>query len=164
MTVHQRLDYPAERLTRRAESLVMLAYRCWQAGYDYADTECWNYAWTVLSNELGPREARPLLNAVEDLVRALRQATGGRVDYYPPPCCRTSAGERRLLALLSALQAGDAARTARSWADLCTGMRPPEADRVMVGATVLSRVLRAANLMLEPDMFWAAGLDRGRLH
>lgn len=94
------------RLTTPGDSLFMLAYRCWHAGFDYGDAECWQYAWTALSNALGPREARPLLGAVEDFVRCLRLVARHRLEYYPPPCCRMSDSEQQVLELVAALQAG----------------------------------------------------------
>jgi hypothetical protein len=94
------------RLTRAGESLFMLAYRCWHAGFDYGDAECWQYAWTALSNALGAREARPVLGATEDFVRTLRAVSRARIDYFPPPCCRMSDSEHQVIELLAALQAG----------------------------------------------------------
>ncbi|MFW6027994.1 MAG: hypothetical protein ACOC9Q_00505 [bacterium] len=96
------------RLTRRGDSLFMLAYRCWHAGFDYGDAECWQYAWTALSNALGPREARPVLGAIEDFVRTLRAVSPRQLEYYPPPCCRMSDSERQVLQLVAALQASQA--------------------------------------------------------
>jgi hypothetical protein len=104
MTVADENRETEARLTRPGESLFMLAYRCWHAGFDYGDAECWQYAWTALSNALGTHEARPLLSATEDFVRTLRAVSQARLDYFPPPCCRMSDSERRVLALLAALQ------------------------------------------------------------
>lgn len=93
------------RLTQRGDSLFMLVYRCWHAGFDYGDTECWQYAWTALSSALGPNEARPVLGAIEDFVRTLRAVSHRRLDYFPPPCCRMSGSEQQVVQLIAALQA-----------------------------------------------------------
>lgn len=107
MTVADAGKASEARLERPGESLFMLAYRCWHAGFDYGDAECWQYAWSALSNALGTREARPLLGATEDFVRTLRAVARRRIDYFPPPCCRMSDSERQVMALLGALQAGE---------------------------------------------------------
>jgi hypothetical protein len=108
MTIANVGEQGGARLTRPGESLFMLAYRCWHAGFDYGDSECWQYAWTALSNALGTREARPVLGATEDFVRTLRAVSRARIDYFPPPCCRMSNSESQVLALLAALQASEA--------------------------------------------------------
>lgn len=87
--------------------LKILAYRCWQAGFDYGDAECWQHAWVTLSNEVGTCRARPILRAIEDLVRSLRKVSTRPTDYYPPPCCRASHSEWVMLELVAALQAGE---------------------------------------------------------
>lgn len=107
MTRDDTIDIHRQRLTARGDSLVILAFRCWHAGFDYGDADCWQYAWAVLSNELGPRQARPILNNIEDLVRAMRAITLRRIEYFPPPCCRVSTDERAFLELIAALQAGE---------------------------------------------------------
>jgi hypothetical protein len=109
MTVADQGSEREARLTRPGESLFMLAYRCWHAGFDYGDAECWQYAWSALSNALGTREARPLLGATEDFVRTLRAVSRARIDYFPPPCCRMSDSERHVLELLAALQTDELA-------------------------------------------------------
>jgi len=165
MTVHQAFDYPAARITSRSESLFMLAYRCWQAGYDYADAECWHYAWSVLSNELGPKVARPVLNAVEDFVRVLRHAADERIDYFPPPCCRMSSGERRVLALVAALQAKDPDAIGACHDRLCVGMQAASADVLLAQARSLATALSQANLILDPRRRpVSTAFDLGRLH
>ena len=120
------------RLVTRGESLFMLAYRCWHAGFDYGDAECWQYAWSALSQAYGPETARPVLGAIEDFVRCLRAEARHRLDYYPPPCCRMSASERQILELITALQGGapnvDGLITA-----LC-GPVTPDASRLVVAA------------------------------
>lgn len=107
MTAEDRTKDSQARLTSRADSLLMLAYRCWHAGFDYGDAECWQYAWTALSNALGPGDARHLLTAIEDFVRCLRLVSQRLPEYYPPPCCRMSPSEQQVLELLAALQAGE---------------------------------------------------------
>jgi hypothetical protein len=129
------------KLTAQGDSLLMLAYRCWHAGFDYGDAECWQYAWTALSNTLGGARARHLLSAVEDFVRCLRLVSGGPPEYYPPPCCRMSASEQQVLELLAALQAGEADVHHRI-EQLC-GDVPVDGSRLVLGhaRTLANRLL-----------------------
>jgi hypothetical protein len=148
------------RLTTRGDSLFMLAYRCWHAGFDYGDAECWQYAWTALSNALGPREARPVLGAIEDFVRTLRAVARRRLDYYPPPCCRMSDSEQRVIDLIAALQAG-APGAEDLIEDLC-GALTEDAGRLVLahGSTLASR-LRDVGITMQPQ---GAALPRRSLH
>lgn len=131
----------ARRLAAPGDSLFMLAYRCWHAGFDYGDAECWQYAWNALSVALGPNEARPLLGAVEDFVRCLRMVARRRLDYYPPPCCRMSASEEQVLALLAALQEG-ASEVDHLIDNLCGAVSHEASRKVLAhGRTLASHLL-----------------------
>ena len=133
----------AQRLTTPGDSLFMLAYRCWHAGFDYGDAECWQYAWNALSVALGPNVARPLLGAVEDFVRCLRRVARRRLDYYPPPCCRMSEREHQVLQLITVLQGG--APDADALIDGLCGPLTPDASRLVVvaGRALAARLLEA---------------------
>ena len=135
------------RLTQPCESLFMLAYRCWHAGFDYGDVECWQYAWTALSNALGTREARPLLGATEDFVRTLRAVSRRRIDYFPPPCCRVSDSERLVLELLSTLQAGDAIDDLIE--DLCGSVSPDARSLLLAHGRALAARLGDVGIALQ---------------
>lgn len=130
-----------QQLTTRGDSLVILAYRCWQAGFDYGDAECWQYAWVTLSNEFGTCRARPILRAIEDLVRGIRQVSRRTADYYPPPCCRASDSEWAILELLAALQAGESQLD--HWIEALCGDLPQDSAAVVLRP---ARTL-AANLL-----------------
>ncbi len=140
----------SDRLTARSDSLLILAYRCWHAGYDYSDADCWRYASTVLVHALGVGEARLMLNAVEDFVYALRQASLGSVDYYPPPCCRASRGERQVLSSLAALQAGSEEAAELGLRELC-GEAGEHCLILLSRARKLAMVLSDLGLILTAD-------------
>lgn len=137
MAGDDRAKLPNRCLTSRGDSLLILAYRCWQAGFDYSDAECWQYAWVSLSNEFGPCMARPVLSAIEDFVRAIREVSRRPVDYYPPPCCRASASEQVILELIAALQAGEP-DVGHLVASLCGDLPDSAAVRVLRPARALA--------------------------
>lgn len=129
---------------------MILAYRCWQAGFDYGDSECWQYAWAVLSSELGPTRARAVLGQIEDFVRALREVGRRRIGYYPPSCCRTSASEQVILELIADLQAGEVNVGHRIEA-LCGDVAEAAAARVLRPARGLASSLLDAGIAVLPD-------------
>lgn len=148
MTIAEAGKASDSRLTRPGESLFMLAYRCWHAGFDYGDAECWQYAWTALSNALGTREARPLLGATEDFVRTLRAVSRARIDYFPPPCCRMSDSERHVLAMLAALQAG-APEVDGLIEDLCGAVTPDAKSLLLAHGRTLAECLGDIGIALQ---------------
>ena len=152
------------RLTSQGDSLLMLAYRCWHAGFDYGDAECWQYAWTVLSSTLCPGKARHLLAAIEDFVRCLRLVSQRSPEYYPPPCCRMSASERQVLELLAALQAGEPDVLHRI-EQLC-GDIPEDGCRLVLGhaRTLADRLLDVGIAVLADRPAPAARPPRKHLH
>ena len=136
------------RLTRPGDSLFMLAYRCWHAGFDYGDAECWQYAWTALSNALGSRQARPLLGATEDFVRTLRAVSKARIDYFPPPCCRMSDSECQVLELLAALQTDEPA-VDELIENLCGAVTPDASSLLLAHGRALAARLGDVGIALQ---------------
>lgn len=150
MVIGDSLKGTGPHLARHGESLFMLAYRCWHAGFDYGDTECWQYAWNALSKAVGPDEARPVLGAIEDFVRTLRTVSRRSLDYYPPPCCRMSESERQVLALVAGLQAGlpEADGIAHS---LCGPMDEEARSHLLTHARSLAARLAGAGIAIQAD-------------
>ena len=151
MAGDERIESPQRhQLKTRGDSLVILAYRCWQAGFDYSDAERWQYAWVALSNEFGPVQARPILSAIEDFVRGLRQVSVRQIDYYPPPCCRASHSEQVILELIAALQAGEP--FVGHWIEaLCGDLPDASAARVLKPARALASSLLDAGIAVLAD-------------
>ncbi len=99
---------------------------------------------------LGPDAARRLLGAVEDFVRTLRMVTRRPLDYYPPPCCRMSASEHRILQLITTLQGG--APDALALIDGLCGPLTPDAGRLVLtaGRLLATRLLEAGITLRTP--------------
>lgn len=150
MAGNDRAKLPQRCLTSRGDSLLILAYRCWQAGFDYSDTECWQYAWMALSNAFGPAKARPILSAIEDFVRAMREVSRRPVDYYPPPCCRASASELLILELIAALQAGEP-HVGHLVVSLCGDLPHSAAARILRPARALASSLLDVDVAVLAD-------------
>lgn len=164
MTAEDRTESSQRKLTSQGDSLLMLAYRCWHAGFDYGDSECWQYAWTALSNALGPGEARHLLAAIEDFVRCLRLVSPRPPEYYPPPCCRMSTSEQQVLELVAALQMGEPSVLHRI--ELLCGDIAEDSCRLVLGhaRTLATRLLDVGIAVLADRPAPAARPSRKHLH
>ena len=105
---------PGTLLDRPAEKLVITGFRCWMAGYELGDIECWEIAWTEYAKILGPQNARSALSELQYWVRTLRQVTTREITCFPYCCKNICKDECMALSLISAHQRQDrsAARAA----------------------------------------------------
>lgn len=149
------------QITAQGDSLLILAYRCWQSGFDYSDAECWQYAWVVLSNAFGPEKARPVLSAMEDFVRGVRRVGTRRLEYFPPPCCRASESEQAVLDLVAGLQRGEPKLD--RWVEaLCGPLSAAAAEEVLTPARALASSLLEAGAAIVADASDAAARPPGK--
>ncbi|MEM7424833.1 MAG: hypothetical protein AAF441_01970 [Pseudomonadota bacterium] len=98
---------PKDILSRPAERLVVRGLRCWMAGYEYGDIQCWETAWREYSSILGPRDGRTLLSELQYWVRILRDVSVREIKCFPHCCCRVCHDECMALSLVSAYQYQD---------------------------------------------------------
>ena len=68
---------------REPERLVGLGFRAWLAGYQTGDISCWEEAWSLYSETLGPEQARPAVEDLASWVRAIRKASFRAIEVYP---------------------------------------------------------------------------------
>jgi predicted Zn-ribbon and HTH transcriptional regulator len=99
----------ARLLDRSPERLVVTGARCCLAGYQYADIDCWETAWTEYVRMLGTDDARRLVGELQCMVRVLRRDSERPLSFFPYGCCHICRDEGLLLSLVSALQDGDEA-------------------------------------------------------
>lgn len=76
--IRQRLTGP--------ERLVGLGLRCWLAGYETSDIDCWETGWRVYARDLGPRHAKGMVTDLACWVRAISTSACRKIEYYPVNC------------------------------------------------------------------------------
>jgi len=132
---------------REPERLVGLGFRAWLAGYQTGDIACWEEAWTITSNVLGPRQARPVLTDLACWVRAIRNASCRSIEVYPAQCAGFCRDECMAIAMVAASQHGACpALRACAWALL----ESSTIDEVVEGAECLGATLRTCDKILSP--------------
>jgi len=130
-----------------AERLVGLGFRSWLAGYQTGDIACWEQAWAIYSNALGPRQARPVLTDLACWVRAIRNASCRSIEVYPAQCAGFCRDECMAIAMVAASQhRACPALRACAWALL----ESSSIDEVVEGAECLGDTLRTCDKILSP--------------
>ena len=108
-------------MDRTAERLVVRGFRCWLAGYQTGDIQCWEAAWTEFSNTLGADHARASLTELQLWVMTLRDVAIRDLKCFPFCCPHVCKDECMALSLVSAYQRQDY-RTARAAAHYLSGL------------------------------------------
>lgn len=135
------------------ERLVGLGFRAWLAGYQTGDIACWEEAWAIYSNALGPQQARPVLTDLACWVRAIRNASCRSIEVYPAQCAGFCRDECMAIAMVAASQHGACpALRACAWALL----ESSTIDEVVEGAESLGATLRSCNRVLSADSIYDA--------
>lgn len=71
------------RKLRLAERLVGVGFRCWMAGFDTGDIQCWESAWRIYSDKLGPDAAKTVIAELGCWARVLNVARAREIRYFP---------------------------------------------------------------------------------
>ncbi|MCL4767652.1 MAG: hypothetical protein KJZ80_15610 [Hyphomicrobiaceae bacterium] len=130
---------------REPERLVGLGFRSWLAGYQTGDIACWEQAWAVYSNALGPQQARPAMTDLACWVRAIQNAACRSIEVYPAQCAGFCRDECMAIAMVAASQHGACpALRACAWALL----ESSTIDEVVEGAQCLGATLRSCDRIL----------------
>lgn len=69
-----------------AQRLVGLGFRYWVAGYKRGDISCWEAAWRLYSEMLGPRSAKTAVSELSQWVRAVSAAARREILVSPDAC------------------------------------------------------------------------------
>ncbi len=151
MVFHMRFERSQHDLfARPAERLVLTGLRCWMAGYEHGDIQCWETAWRQYSSALGTRDGRLLLSELQYWVRVLRDVSVRQISFYPHCCRHVSADECIGLSLLAGYQHQDLP-TVRGAAHRLTGLNPGSAFDLFVDASSsFAAALSQANQILLP--------------
>jgi hypothetical protein len=86
------------------DRLVGLGFRCWLAGYQTGDIECWELAWREYSEVLGLTAAKLALGELACWVRAVRNAARRPIHIYPASCRGFCHDESMAISLIAACQ------------------------------------------------------------
>lgn len=136
----------ASRLSE-PERLVGLGFRSWLAGYQTGDISCWEEAWSIFSNALGPKQARSAVTDLACWVRAIRNCSCRQIEIYPGQCAGFCRDECMAIAMVAASQHGACpAMRACAWALLQTSA----IDDVVEGAECLGARLKSCDKILSP--------------
>lgn len=95
-------------LSRQPERLVVEGMRRMMAGYETADSGCWELAWRFYKTELGGHRARRPNAELAHYARALHDHGTRRLCLFPYDCRKLCQDECLIASLVAAAQAEDA--------------------------------------------------------
>jgi hypothetical protein len=99
-SVHDRMLKVAEVCGDDADVLALSVARFVASGYMTSDVACWDAAFDGAERLLGPSEGGRLVSGVVGIMRALRAEREGDWQFMPATCCRVTANECALVALI----------------------------------------------------------------
>ncbi len=140
----------ASLLDRPAERLVIKGFRCWVAGYEFGDIDCWETAWDIYLEILGSEQAKPVLSALQYWVRTLRLVSVRKVQCFPHCCNHLNHDERMTLSSISASQCDDPSSMRASLHHLSGLNAGAELDLLTDAANGFSSALTNAGQFLMP--------------
>ena len=89
---------------RQPERLVGIGFRCWFAGYDTCDVDCWETGWNYYARELGVQRAKDAVTELACWVRSVRDAACRKIAYYPFGCAGFAPDECVAISMVAASQ------------------------------------------------------------
>jgi hypothetical protein len=117
-----------------------MGFRCWLAGYQTCDIECWEMAWQEYATALGPVQAKAAMSELSCWVRAIRDTSHRRIEIYPPGCVGFCQDECTAIAMIAACQQS-ACPAARACAFALLGTS--QVDEAVASATSFATMLAA---------------------
>ena len=130
------------------ERLVGVGFRCWLAGYQTSDIECWELAWREYDAALGSRQAKLALTELACWVRAVRNAAQRPIEIYPAACAGFCQDECMAISIVAACQQS-ACPAARACAFALLGNAC--VDEAIESAEAFAATLSALGQKLSPD-------------
>ncbi|MEI9898948.1 MAG: hypothetical protein WDN31_01155 [Hyphomicrobium sp.] len=88
----------------RAERLVGLGFRYWVSGYQSGDIGCWEKAWGIYSDVLGPPQARVAVSELSAWVRAVSAAARRDIEVDAGRSSRFCRDECLAVSMIAACQ------------------------------------------------------------
>lgn len=124
---------------KRAERLVGVGFRCWLAGYQTDDINCWETGWNLFAAELGPNCAKTAITELSCWVRSVHKTACRPINYYPFGCTGYCPDECMAISMVAASQ-HSVCPAMRSCAFALLGSS--DIDGVVEAATEFGNVLR----------------------
>lgn len=140
-----RPDIPARRQAmrfdpvKRPERLVGIGFRCWLAGYQTDDINCWETGWNLFATELGPACAKTAITELSCWVRSVHKKACRPINYFPYGCAGFCPDECMAISMVAASQHSECPAM-RSCAFALLGSS--DIDGVVESATEFGNVLR----------------------
>jgi hypothetical protein len=142
----------------QAERLVGVGFRCWLAGYETHDIDCWETGWNHYARELGPARAKTAVTELTCWVRAVHRKACRRIYTYPFGCSGFCRDECMAISMVAASQ-HSACPAMRACAFALLGSS--NIDGVVETATNFGNVLRDSGHLLSDQSIFGAGLLSG---
>lgn len=89
---------------RTPERLVGIGFRCWLAGYETSDINCWETGWNFYARELGTRQAKSAITELACWVRTVRETACRKISYFPHGCTGFCPDECMAISMVAASQ------------------------------------------------------------
>ncbi len=86
------------------EHLVGVGFRCWMAGYQTGDINCWESAWNHIAGKVGVESAKALVSDLSCWVRTIHTKTARPIEVYPMNCAGFCRDECMAISLIAASQ------------------------------------------------------------
>jgi len=93
-----------------AEVFLLVAFRCWLAGYETGDVACWELAWQGVSQTVQLADAKRIVAELAQFTRVFRKTLACRFVYLPHCCARVTVDERLAVQLIACAQLGELTR------------------------------------------------------
>lgn len=143
-------------LSRQPERLVVEGVRRMMAGYETADSGCWELAWRFYKMELGGQRARRPNAELAHYARALHDYGTRRLCLFPYDCRKLCQDECLVASLIAAAQADDAPALEAIGAALVS---PEGLGETLFSACEFASALKDCGLVLQTVDFSQLSLE-----
>ncbi|MDR7036948.1 hypothetical protein J2X36_001690 [Methylobacterium sp. BE186] len=130
-----------------ADVLALSVARFVASGYMTSDVACWDAAFDGAERLLGAAEGGRLVSGMVGVLRALRAERSGDWQFMPATCCRVTANECALVALIRRGRCRHWEAVRREAAELAGR---PEAPRLAEAVRDAAETINAAAARLQP--------------
>jgi hypothetical protein len=142
-----------------AAVFLLVAFRCWLAGYETGDVACWELAWQSVSRTVPLADAKRIVAELAQFTRVFRKTLACRFVYLPYCCARVSTDEHLAVRFIACAQLGEMTRAV----ELARKLSANDNHIELVNAACdLGAVLKQAELSLtNPKMLESGSMSRG---
>jgi hypothetical protein len=142
-----------------AAAFLLVAFRCWLAGYETGDVACWELAWQSVSRTVPLADAKRIVAELAQFTRVFRKTLACRFVYLPYCCARVTADEHLAIELIACAQFGEMTRAVEMARKLSANDNHVD---LVNAACDLGEALRQAELSLtNHKRFASVGMSRG---